>query len=215
MNGKLKALGLTLVAVFAMSALSASAASAAEFRHEGGEDAKVTASNAGEGHHVFTAGLIGNITCTTATFTGTSFVTSPQATITVSPTYSGCTFLGISNVKVNMEGCTYRFNTPASEGAGTFTGSVTILCPAGKKINFEASGCKVEVGEQTVSSVTYTNLAGPPKAVTVKSNVTGITYTGSALCPGAQGTHSDGTYTGAAISRAENTAEEIVGAFLE
>lgn len=210
-----KTLGLTLIAMFAMTALSASAASAAEFRHEDPEDARVHASNAGEGAHVFTAGLIGNISCSTATFTGTEFLPSPQATITVVPSYSGCTFLGVKEVKVNMEGCEYRFNTPASEGAGTFTGSVSILCPAGKKINFEASGCKVEVGEQTVSSVTYTNLAGPPKAVTVKSNVTGITYTGSALCPGAQGTHSDGTYTGAAISRAENTAEEIVGAYLE
>jgi hypothetical protein len=213
MTGKFKALGLTLVAMFAMSALSASAASAAEFRHEGGEDAKVTASNAGEGAHVFTAGLIGNISCSTATFTGTAFVTSPQATVEVSPTYSGCTFLGVSNVKVNMEGCEYQFNTPT--GSGPYSGSVTITCPVGKKINFEASGCKVEVGPQTVSSVSYTNLAGPPKAVTVKSNVTGITYTGSALCPGAQGTHSNGTYSGSAISRAENTAEEIVGAYVE
>ncbi len=210
---KFKTLGLTLIAVFAMSALSASAASAAEFRHEGGEDAKVTASNAGEGAHVFTAGLIGNISCNTATFTGTEFLTSPQPTITVLPSYSGCTFLTIPNVKVNMEGCEYRFNTPT--GSGPYSGSVSVICPVGKKINFEASGCKVEVGPQTLSSVSYTNLAGPPKSVTVKSNVTGITYTGSALCPGAQGTHSNGTYTGAAISKAENTLAEVVGAYVE
>lgn len=214
MTRNFKVLGLTLVALLAMTALSASAASAAEFRHEGGaEKARVIANNAGEGNHVFTAGLIGSISCSTATFTGTSFVTSPQATITVSPAYSNCTFLGISNVKVNMEGCTYRFNTPT--GSGPYTGSVTVLCPAGKKINFEASGCKVEVGEQTVSSVSHTNLATSPKSVTVKSNVTGITYTGSALCPGATGTHSDGTYTGSAIAKAETELGEVVGAFLE
>lgn len=213
MNGKFKALGITLVAIFATSAVLASAASAAEFRHEGGENARVIASNAGEGNHVFTAGLIGSISCGTATFTGTSYVTSPQATITVAPAYSSCTFLGISNVKVNMEGCTYRFNTPT--GTGPFTGTVTILCPAGKKINFEASGCKVEVGEQTVSSVSHTNLATSPKSVTVKSNVTGITYTGSVLCPGATGTHSDGTYSGSAIAKAETELGEVVGAFLE
>jgi len=213
MNRKIKTLGLTLAAMFAMTALSASAASAAEFRHEGGEDARVHASNAGEGAHVFTAGLIGSISCSTATFTGTEFLSSPQPTVEVSPSYSGCTFLGISNVKVNMEGCEYRFNTPT--GSGPYSGSVTITCPEGKKINFEASGCKVEVGEQTVSTITYTNLAGPPKAVTVTSDATGITYTGSALCPGAQGTHSNGTYSGSAISRAENTSEEIVGAYVE
>lgn len=213
MTGKFKALGLTLVAMFAMSALSASAASAAEFRHEGGSDAKVTASNLNQGAHVFTAGLIGSISCSTATFTGTEFLSSPQPTVEVSPSYSGCTFLGVGNVKVNMEGCEYRFNTPT--GSGPYSGSVTITCPVGKKINFEATGCKVEVGEQTVSTITYANQAGPPKSVKVTSDATGITYTGSALCPGAQGTHSNGTYSGVAISRAENTSEEIVGAYLE
>jgi hypothetical protein len=113
-----------------------------------------------------------------------------------------------------MEGCTYRFNTPT--GSGPFTGSVTILCPAGKKINFTAEGCRVEVGEQTVSSVSHTNLATSPKSVTVKSNVTGITYTGGLLCPGATGTHSDGTYSGSAIAKAETQeTEEVVGAFVE
>jgi len=214
MTRNFKAIGLTLVAAVAMTALSASAASAAEFRHQGEENSKVIANNVGEGNHVFTAGLIGSISCSTATFTGTEYLPSPQATITVIPAYSGCTFLGVANVKVNMEGCEYRFNTPT--GTGPFTGSVTILCPVGKKINFEASGCKVEVGEQTVSSVSFTNLATSPKSVTVKSNVTGITYTGSALCPGATGTHSDGTYSGSAISKAETKeTKEIVGAFLE
>ena len=214
MNGKFKTLGLTLVAMFAMTALSASAASAAEFHHEGEEDARVIASNAGEGNHVFTAGLIGSISCSTATFTGTSYVTSPQPTVTVTPVYGGCTFLGAKEVKVNTEGCTYRFNTPTG-AASPFTGSVTILCPAGKKINFTAEGCTVEVGEQTVSSVSYTNLATSPKSVTVKSNVTGITYTGGLLCPGATGTHSNGTYAGSAISKAETTLGEVVGAFVQ
>ncbi len=210
---KFKPVGLAFVAIFATTAMLASAASAAEFRHQGAEDARVIANNAGEGNHVFTAGLIGSISCSTATFTGTSYVTSPQATVTVAPVYTGCTFLGIANVKVNMEGCTYRFNTPT--GTGPYTGTVTVLCPVGKKINFEASGCKVEVGEQTVSSVTHTNLATSPKSVTVKSNATKITYTGSALCPGATGTHSDGTYTGAAISKAETTLGEVVGGYVE
>jgi hypothetical protein len=208
-----KTLGLTLIALFATTAMLASAASAAEFNHEGGEDARVIASNLNQGAHVFTAGLIGKISCSTATFTGTEFLSSPQPTVTVSPSYSGCTFLGVSNVKVNMEGCEYRFNTPT--GTGPFTGSVTILCPENKKINFTAEGCTVEVGEQTVSTITYTNQAGPPKSVKVTSDAEKITYTGGLLCPGATGTHSDGTYSGTAISQAENTSEEIVGAFVQ
>lgn len=210
---RFRALGITLVAMFAITAMSASAASAAEFRHQGAEDARVIANNTGQGNHVFTAGLIGSISCSTATFTGTSYVTSPQPTVTVAPTYTGCTFLGVANVKVNMEGCTYQFETPT--GAGPFTGSVTVLCPAGKKINFEASGCKVEVGEQTVKTITYVNQPGPPKSVKVTSDATGITYTGAGLGCAVTGTKNDGTYSGSVISKAETTLGEVVGAYLE
>jgi hypothetical protein len=205
----LKVLGITVIAVFATAAVMASAASAAEFHHTGGEEnARTMASNAGQGAHVFTAGLIGSISCNTATFTGTAFLPSTSPTVEVSPSYSGCTFLGISNVEVKMEGCTYEFYV---EGP-PFKGKVVIKCPAGKKINFTASGCKVEVGPQTVNSASYTNLEN--ETVKVSSNVTGITYTGSLTCPGATGTHSDGTYTGSAIATAETEFGETVGAFV-
>jgi hypothetical protein len=210
MNRNLKVLGLTLLAVFATAAVMASAASAAEFHHTGEENARTMASNAGQGAHVFTAGLIGSISCNTATFTGTKFLSSTSPTVEVSPSYSGCTFLGISNVEVKMEGCTYEFY--AEGAAPSYAGKVVIKCPEGKKINFTASGCRVEVGPQTVNSVSYTNLEN--ETVKVTSNVTGITYTGSLTCPGATGTHSDGTYSGVAIARAETAFGETVGAFV-
>jgi hypothetical protein len=209
----LKVLGLALVAALAMTSVAASAASAAEFHHTGESNARTIASNAGEGAHVFTAGLIGNISCNTATFTGTEYLPATVTVLTVTPAYSGCTFLGIPNVVVKMEGCTYDFH--AEGAAPSFVSKITVTCPAGKKINFTASGCTVEVGEQTVENVQYTNLATSPESVTVKSNVTGITYTGSALCPGAQGTHSNGTYAGSAIAKAETKSGEVVGAFVE
>lgn len=205
----LKVLGLAAVAVLATTAVMASAASAAEFHHTGEENARTMASNAGQGAHVFTAGLIGSISCNTATFTGTKYLPSASPTVEVAPAYSGCTFLGISNVEVKMEGCTYEFYI---EGP-PFKGKVVIKCPEGKKINFTASGCKVEVGPQSVNSVSYTNLEN--ETVKVASSVTGITYTGSLACPGATGTHSDGTYTGSAIATAETEFGETVGAFVE
>lgn len=207
----LKVLGLAVVAVLATTAVMASAASAAQFHHKGGENARTMASNVGQGAHVFTAGLIGSISCSTATFTGTEYLPSTSATVEVAPAYSGCTFLTIPNVVVNMEGCTYEFY--AEGPAPSYAGKVVIKCPEGKKINFTASGCKVEVGPQTVNSVSYANQ--PSETVKVSSNVTGITYTGSALCPGAQGTHSNGTYTGSAIATAETELGQTVGAFVE
>ena len=209
----IRMLGLALVAVFAMSAVAASAASAAKFNHEAGAGvtARVTATN--EGAHEFTAGVVGTISCKKATFTGTEFLLSGQATVTVSPAYSECTFLGVSGVVVNMNGCTYKFNEPQGS-ASPFTGTVTVLCPAGKKITFSAAECTVEVGEQgPLSTLTYTNLAGPPKAVKVVANVSGITYTASGVgCP--LGEKNDGTYKGTAIAKAETKTGVIVGAFI-
>jgi hypothetical protein len=198
----LKVMGLALVAMFAMAATMASAASAEEsFVHtaeiETGElTAKVMATNNGEGAHTFTAGLNGTISCNTATFTGTSFVTSPQSTIEVAPSYTDCTFLSVPAVQVNMTGCTYKFETPSNK-----EGSVLVVCPKGQKIHFEASLCKVEVGPQTVGNVTYTNLPTTPASVTVTSKVTGITYTAGVGCA-VPGTFNNGTYSGSAITTA-------------
>ena len=214
----IRMLGIAFVAVVAMSAVAASASSAAFF-HEGEGKARVIAKN--ENHegkvsiHKFTAGLIGTFECKKATFTGTEFVTSPQKSVTVTAAYSECTFLGVANVVVNMNGCTYRFNEPT--GLGPYTGTVTVLCPAGKKITISAEGCIVEVGSQgPLGTLTYTNWKElVPPAVEVSANVTGITYTGSPLCPNEPGTHSNGTYKGIALARAEEGFGVIVGAWIE
>jgi hypothetical protein len=213
--------GLAVLAALAMSAVAASAASAAEFFHEGEGLARVIAKN--EGSHKFTAGLIGTIECKKATFTGTSFVTSPQKTVTVEPAYSECTFLGISGVVVKTNGCTYTFNQPT--GTGPFTGTVTVNCPAGKSIEFEATGCKIEVGghpktekeeaeNQGLSSITFTNLATTPKSVKVAASVSKITYKSSGTCT-VLGKKEDGSYSGTALSDAETEGGELVGGFIK
>jgi len=207
--------GLAVLAALAMSAVAASAASAAEFFHEGAGTARVVATN--EGAHKFTAGVIGTIECKKATFTGTSYVTSPQKTVTVSPAYSECTFLGVANVVVNTNGCTYTFNQPT--GAGPFTGTATVNCTGSNKITFEAKECKIEVGAQgPLSSITYTNQAATEKlvkSVKVAANVSKIKYTASGLGCGVIGEKEDGTYTGTAIAEGETELGERVGAFIK
>jgi len=208
--------GLTIVAVLAMSAVVASAASAAEFFHDAGVGVKARVTATNEGTHKFTAGIIGTIECKKATFTGTEFVTSSQPTVTVSPAYSECTFLGVANVAVNTNGCTYTFNLPT--GTGPFTGTVNINCPAGKKIAFEAKECKIEVGAQgPLSSVTFTNQeAVKPMSVKVVASVTKqIKYTASGLGCAVIGEKEDGSYSGTAISTAETELGEKVGALVK
>jgi len=207
-----KMFGLTLLTAFAMSAVGASAASAAEFFHEAESSARVIGHN--EGANQFTAGLIGTIECKKATFTGTEYVTSPQTTVTVTPNYEECSFLGVSGFKITVNKCTFTFNQPT--GSVPFTGTLNINCPAGKSIEFQANGCKIEVGTQgPLSLVTYTNLATTPKSVKVAASVSKITYTASGLgCP-VIGEKTDGSYSGTSLADAETETEELGGAFIK
>jgi hypothetical protein len=200
-----------IAAVAAMAFIGVASASAAEF-HAGSNPARVKATNTN--NHVFTAGLIGNISCESATFTG-GFVAVPAKTLEVTPAYSKCTFLGVSNVEVKTNGCKYVFKQP--EGSGPFTGKVDVVCPEGKTITFGTATCTVTVPGQTgLSKVEYVNTkTTEPWDVDVTANVTGIEYTATGACNGFPGTHKDGVYKGAATAIAENEAEEIVNAWIE
>jgi hypothetical protein len=198
-----KVVGLSLAVVLATMAVSAAAASAAEF-NAAESPAKVNAIN--EGNHVFTAGIVGSISCKKATFTGEEFKAVPTKEVTVTPSYTECTFLGVSTV-VNTNGCDYTFTEPT--GTGPFTGKVDVGCPTGKSIEFEALSCRVKVGAQTgLGTITYTNQING--TVKVAAKVTGITYTSEGACNGLPGVHSDGVYEGTAIASGENEAGETI-----
>lgn len=205
----MKMFGLALVAVFAMSAVAASAASAAKFQ-AASYPARVNATNSGA--HTFKAGAIGTISCNTATFTGTEFLSGASTTLEVEPEYSGCTFLGVVGVVVNTNGCTYNFNEPTGTSP-SFTGTVDVVCPPGEAISFTSGTCTVTVGPQTgLKTVKYTNEANG--TVKVVAAVTGIEYTGSGLCPNEPGTHANGEYNGTAIAHAQTEGGVKVNAFI-
>ena len=88
--------------------------------------------------------------------------------INVTPTFPNgqCTFLG-QPATVNMNGCTFTFQrTPGR--------SVTVDCPAGKEITFEAAGCTVHVPAQgPLAGINYANISATQ--VTVSALVQGIT----------------------------------------
>jgi len=204
--------GLAVLATLAMSAVAASAASAAEFRHEAGAGVKARIKAHNVGAHSFTAGIIGTIECQKATFTG-EFVTSPQKTVTVTPVYEECEFLGFS-VKVTMHKCKYRFNEPT--GSGPFTGTVNVVtCPKTEPIEFEANGCKIHVFEQgPLSTVTFTNLATSPKSVEIEAAVSNIAYEAFGSCA-LVGLLGDGEYSGVALADAETEGAKLVGGFVQ
>lgn len=161
MNRKLKALGLALLAVFAMSAVAASGASAAQF-HAEQEPVILTSDN--DTAHVFTYGL-GSVTCTTTTF-DTTVATKTTSSITVTPVYGGCEFLEEpAEVKVNS--CDYTFTADTTGEHAP----VTVTCGA-KPIEVVVptlGNCTLTVGSQTTTNgVRYTNGgSGTTRDVTV------------------------------------------------
>ena len=208
---KLKVLGLALVAICALSALASASASAkydSEVEHTILSGTQATA-------NTFTT-TIGNVTCATATFSGTALTSTKveggftAAEQTVTPTYSGCTLSGLK-VTINTTGCTYKFTTPESLKAKVHVEGCTIVIK-----DTAGLGCEVKVKPQTPTGhVGFTNQgAGKTRDVLVTATVTGIHYTYTAPCPnagGVAGTEENGTYSGTVTLKGANTAGEQVG----
>jgi hypothetical protein len=179
MTRNLKALGLALVAVFAMSAMVASSASATThfFTSEGNVPVDLTGEQSSP-HKFVVAGQA--VECTTAKFDGT---VAPGAagisTVTISPTYSSCKY-GAKTVHVTMEGCDYKF-TGITDAAGW--APVHIVCPVGKTIvlhftELDGAGteCHLKIAAQTpTQGVKFTNEgAGSTRGVKVVAEAKGI-----------------------------------------
>jgi hypothetical protein len=205
MNRHLKALALAALAVFAMAAVSASAAQAApKFTSE---IEKTTLHGVQSTKNVFTPeGGFGSVECTGATFEGTSTgvkngTVFETATVTVHPTYTGCTAFGL-NATVTTTGCNYVLKA---------AGTVEVECEAGKviSINVGALGCTLTIGAQTpgTPTVDYTNngKVGKEADVLVTATVGGVAYTRTAGGFGCPAT-GKATYTGSVTTKGYTSA---------
>jgi long-subunit fatty acid transport protein len=206
MTRNFKALGLALVAAFAMSAVVASAASAAEFHAEKAPVTLTGSQHAGE--DVFTTDA-GTVSCEEATYTG-SQATVTALTASATPKYSGCHATFGLNTTVDVNECKYIFNAN--------TGKVDISCPAGKVIAVTAPGCEITVGSQTgLSSATFTNVgAGTTREITIDVALSGIKYEEHnkgffPTCKANTVAKSNGTYKGSALVTGENAEKVHIG----
>ncbi len=207
MTRNFKALGLALVAVFAMS-VGASAASAAEFHAEKAPVTLTGTQHAGE--DVFTTDA-GTVSCENASYTG-SQATVTSLTAGAIATYSGCHAAFGLNTTIDVNECKYVFNAN--------TKKVDISCPAGKVIAVTAPGCEITVGSQTgVGSVNYTNIgSGTTREITIDVALTGIKYEEHnkgffPTCKNNTVATSNGTYNGAALVTGEDAEKKHIGIF--
>jgi hypothetical protein len=228
----LKALGLALVAVFAMSAMAASAAQAVT------DDAQVTVETFpaifdGTQNGVQVFNREGRtMTCTTAEFHSEVQSTDSKTTITVKPTYSGChsniPLIGTLPMTVTMNGCDYLLHLTKDTPSGTFTADTTIVCPLNKEIEVHiyqnhanhtsnTSLCTMKFPAQTPGgTIDLTNKAAggttPKNWIEADINLAGITSTvtpANVVC----GLNHDatGSLTGNATLKGTNAAKEAQG----
>lgn len=207
MSRLFKMLGLAIVTTFAMATISATVAQASEFQATG-SPARFHAANTN--NHVFHFGIAGNLSCNSATFSGAEFVNLPTEAVTLIPSYSKCTYLGVSGIALNLNGCAFLFTQPTAETTSTHRSSMGIECPAGKEIRFGAIGCELTIGSQAgLSTVEYQNLEDGTAAIGF--HIGNMTYTSKGICNGEAGLHHDGSLTGSAVVTAEDELGESVG----
>jgi hypothetical protein len=203
----LKALGLVLVAVFAMGAIAASAASAAQFHSTATNTTITRSANATQAFQYETAGQ--TVECSTVGGSGEA-TSQTTAELTFKPTYSGCVVSGIafSSAQVSMNNCDYLFTITA----GDTQGHVHIGCTESSQITitvkvFGVSVCTLHIGKQSPGGTLQYANSGSTK-INVNPGVTGISGTrqGSSEC--GEATSTTGSYTGQVQVKGEETGTQ-------
>ena len=215
MMRNLKALGVALAAVLALSALAASAASADTFKSEGGQEVTLTGSQEASPNQMIFKTTSGSVTCPTSTFHAKT--TSGVSTVTTSePVFAGgCLCIGIA-CTVSTNGCDFLLHITTTEG------TADLVCPAGKELTLTSAKCVVHIKPQgPLPGLTYSNTgSGATREVTIKFDVTNIHYehtkVGEGIGSCTSGTSTTGSLTGSAIVTAEKPGTAThVGIFVE
>jgi hypothetical protein len=202
---KIKTLGLTLVAIFALTAVAASAASAHEVT-AGAYEANVSAEQTNT--NTLSNG-VREVSCANATLTGALTAASPSLTIT--PVYTNCTGNAGVTATIDMNGCTYILTPTAASGIAnnasikvncTGTNEINITIWATGKTHTEPKLCTLGVPLQTILG-TYTNTATGISLAIAARTLTVKRLEGTALNCGAAST-SAGTYTGTIAATAKH-----------
>jgi hypothetical protein len=188
---KLRALGLSALALLAIGGVSASAAQAGEFE-TAIAPATVTGLNVGGPHEITTN--LGVMNCP-VTYEGELAEASEELTLT--PVFGPCGLAG-KEVDVETNGCDIRFNAGATLFLGFVEGSMDVICPEGNMIDFgitNSGGCHIGIPEQLgLGEVTYRSTT-MPSDVDVEFNIQGLAYELNANCP-VMGGFANGEYAG-------------------
>jgi archaellum component FlaF (FlaF/FlaG flagellin family) len=143
---------------------------------------------------------VGQFGCTSIKYSGTQ-ATSTSETLSLAPTYSGCSNPFIGAVTVHVNGCQFVFAEASGE----------ILCPgAPMEITYGTPQCVITIASQTLSEVSVkTGSAPPTRDIGIALAISGIKYVlDSPGIPGCTGSYTNGTYRGEITVKGTNAAGE-------
>lgn len=224
MSRKLRIFGLAALAILALGAVSAQAALAApEFtgfntNTKVDEASTVTGTQTGEQEYTFSAGGT-PIKCKTAGLSGSAAAKSTSLTVT--PSWGGCTSNNGNNpVDVRVNGCEYKFSLTAKVVEDLYEGSFNVVCPSGKKIEFEVTTemgamrkcldtIDPQMGVGPVNFRDETKAAPTDLKIEISTtNLANTTDDEKAKCGVEQELHKDGAYVGTTTVQAKNGKAE-------
>ena len=201
MTLNLKILGFALVAVLVLSAVAAQAAFAGSDFNSKSPTKNTNLIGNQTVRNVFSVNT-GNVKCEKAEFTSTQTGNEVSA-ISVHPLYEECRLAG-QDTTVATTGCNYEFRKVGA-GSSPNSTSVKIICSSAP-ITVSKESCTLTVGSQeSLDNVKMENLASSSEVLATaeinsnKSNsgVSSITYQESSSTCSSEGSHTNGTYTGA------------------
>jgi hypothetical protein len=178
MLSKLKAGGLVLIALTAISAVGASAAQAGEFTANK-YPATVTGTQTAKHEFKFQTG---NVVCAKATFDGK--LEAASETLTITADYKECATPG-GGVNVKMNSCDFLLHAGETLEMERVDGSLDVQCnKEGDEIEFiePANGCVIKVPPQNgLNTLVYTNkkMAGD---YDLDINITKLLHTQNEKC---------------------------------
>jgi hypothetical protein len=220
---KLKALGLALIAVLAMSAMAGATAEASPNPTWTPTEGPTTLHgvqrpNEGPGkiNALTLPGIGQEIVCANTTLDSTGTLFGPSPEIQLTPTYGGCVTQN-GWVTITHNECRKRFyHLTTVPGTNHYTTTAALVCPPGQALEIHTyidaghnfSVCTIDIPPQTFNgSFTVTNIPGEnptTNSVVIEGTVGGLVYTvtpsGPAPC-GAHQTFFDGvTHTNITIT---------------
>jgi len=211
---KLKAVGVVLAAVLAISAVGANAAQAGVFEADS-YPAKITGQQTSQ---LLFTGVVGTWKCKTVSVQGE--LTAESSQLNLAPIYGECSWAGVA-ATINMTGCTYNYTAGETieKSSNKVEVSMDVKCPAGKLALLTlTNGCTIRIPEQTglnTARAENTLAAEPKPAVDLTLEVTKVTYTveNGSKCPNtpADGTYSNGAFSGGIQLTAETSGGSPMG----